>query len=157
MKGVGEVVLGFVNQGTLHKHDKLLLLPMKKEIIIRSIQMQDNDFDEASAGSRVGLAIKGATVDELSRGFLLCHPDTAETGSKLTLSFSKNRYYPKITKGKFHATIGMQTVPITISEFTNETVTIVSDKPICYTKSQKGILLDLNADKLYNMGTGTIL
>ena len=157
VKGVGEVVLGFVDQGILHKHDKLWLLPLKKEVVVRSIQMQDNDFDEALAGSRVGLALKGVTVDELKRGFILCQPDMVETGSDLTLSFIKNRFYPQVSKGKFHATIGLQTVPITISDITNETVTISAEKPICYMKSQKVILLDLNADKLHHIGTGTII
>jgi len=157
VKGVGEVVLGFVDQGTLQKHDKLLLLPLKKEVVVRSIQMQDNDFNEAPAGSRVGLALKGITVDELKRGFILCQPDVVETGSDLRLSFTKNRFYPQISKGRFHATIGLQTVPITISDITNETVAISSEKPICYRKSQKVILLDLNADKLHHIGTGTIM
>jgi len=157
VKGVGEVVLGFVNQGTLHKHDKLQLRPIKKEIIVRSIQMQDDDFDTAPAGSRVGLAVKGVTVDELKRGYVLCQSDTIETGSKLQLIFSRNRFYPKISIGRFHATIGIQTVPITISEITKETVTITSEKPLCYNKSQKVILLDLNAEKLHHMGTGTIV
>ena len=156
VKGVGEVVLGFVNQGTLHKYDKLQLLPLKKEIVIRSIQMQDKDFDEASAGSRVGLALKGVTVDSLKRGFLLCPPDVAKTGSNITLSFSKNRFYPKITLGKFHATIGLQTIPVAITEITEKTITITSEKSICYTPTQKVFLLDLNADKLHHMGTGSI-
>ncbi|MDG6228753.1 MAG: EF-Tu/IF-2/RF-3 family GTPase [Candidatus Thermoplasmatota archaeon] len=157
VKGVGEVVLGYVNQGILHKHDKLWLLPLKKEVVVRSIQMQDDDVNEAPAGSRVGLALKGVTVDELRRGFILCQPDIVETGSNLTLSFEKNRFYPPLSKGKFHATIGLQTVPITIADITNDTISVISEKPICFRRLQKVILLDLNADKLHHMGTGTIV
>ena len=65
VKGVGEIILGVVKQGTIHKHDKMILLPTNKEVVIRSIQMQDKNFDETTAGSRVGLAIKGAAVDEM--------------------------------------------------------------------------------------------
>ena len=68
VKGVGEVILGFVKKGVVRKYDKLTLLPANKEVIVRSIQMQDEDYDEAEAGSRVGLAIKGVTVEEIKRG-----------------------------------------------------------------------------------------
>src|SRR6056297_755022 len=97
VKGVGEVILGFVNQGTVKKHDKLQLIPLNKEIIVRSIQMQDNDVEAAPAGSRVGLAIKGVKVDDLKRGYLLCSEETAKTSSTINLSFSKNPFYPEIT------------------------------------------------------------
>jgi len=156
VKGVGEVVLGFVNQGMLHKHDKLTIFPLNKETIVRSIQMQDNDFSIAPAGSRVGLALKGVTVDDLKRGFILGPSESVQTGSKLTLSFSKNRFYPKISLGKYHATVGLQTVPVSITEVNDGSVTIALEKVVCFLKEQKVILLDLNAEKLHHMGTGTI-
>lgn len=157
VKGVGEVVLGFVNQGVLHKHDKLIVYPIEKETIIRSIQMQDADYDEAPAGSRVGLALKGLTVDDLKRGSVLCPPDTFQKGSELKLSFSKNRFYPKISTGRFHATIGLQSIPVSITESTEDIISLSLEKQICFTQSQKVILLDLNAEKLHHMGTGTIV
>ncbi len=40
-------LLDFVKQGVFHKHDKMTLLPIDKEVVIRSIQMQDKDFEEA--------------------------------------------------------------------------------------------------------------
>src|SRR5208283_4732505 len=78
VKGVGEVVLGFVRRGIVRKYDKLTLLPENKEVIVRSIQMQDEDYEEAEAGARVGLALKGATVEEMKRGSILCAPGSAK-------------------------------------------------------------------------------
>lgn len=157
VKGVGEVVLGFVNQGILHKHDKLRVYPVDKETIIRSIQMQDTDYDEAPAGSRVGLALKGMTVDDLKRGYVICPSDTVQTGSELRISFSKNRFYPKISIGRFHATIGLQSIPVSITDISDNIIVLQFEKKVCFSESQKVILLDLNAEKLHHMGTGTII
>jgi selenocysteine-specific translation elongation factor len=157
VKGVGEIILGMVKQGTINKHDTMILLPVNKEVIIRSIQMQDKDFNNATAGCRVGLAIKGATVEEMKRGSMFSVLDGAITDKKFTLNFIKNRFYPEVKKGVFHATIGMQSIPITITDITGNTITIETEKPVCYTKNDKFILLDLNAKKLHHMGNGKIV
>lgn len=153
VKGIGEVALGFVNQGTIKKHDKLKLLPPDKGIIIRSIQIQDKDVDEAPAGSRTGLAIKGAMIDDLKRGYLICEEKAVETKTKWTLSFNKNPFYQNISSGKFHATIGLQTMPIIISKINEKSITIESEKPISIMNNQRFIILDLNARKLHHIGT----
>jgi len=151
--GVGEVVLGFVKKGIIRKHDKLMLLPANKEVIVRSIQMQDEDYDTAEAGSRVGLAIKGATVDEMKRGSILCVPDSVKTGTKLKLAFKKSSFYSDdLKEGAFHATVGMQTIPITITEKQEASMVIQSEKPIVYTPEETFLLLDLNAKKMRIMG-----
>lgn len=156
VKGVGEIILGIVKQGTIHKHDKMILLPANKEVVIRSIQMQDKNFDEANSGCRVGLAIKGATAEEMRRGSVFTTQDGAKTDTKFILNFTKNRFYPEINKGVFHATIGMQSIPINIIDVKQNTVTIETEKPVCYTKDDDFILIDLNASKLHHIGNGKI-
>jgi selenocysteine-specific translation elongation factor len=156
VKGVGEVILGIVKQGTIYKHDKMLFLPLNKEIIIRSIQMQDKDYAEAYAGCRVGLAIKNANAEEMKRGSVFTTKNEAKIDKKFTLDFRKNRFYPEIRKGLFHATIAMQSVPVNITDINENILTIEMDKPVCYTADDIFILLDLNAKKLHHMGNGTI-
>jgi len=156
VKGVGEIILGFVKQGVIRKHDKVILLPAGKEVIVRSIQMQDKNYDEASAGDRVGLAIRGATVDEMRRGSILSSGESAKIDSKFVLSFNKNSFYPEIKKGIAHATVGMQTIPVNITELQNDLITIESEKPISYTSNDIFLLLDLNAKKLHLIGKGII-
>ena len=91
VKSVGTVVLGIIKYGTIKKHDKLVLEPLGKEIVIKNIQSQDRDIDEAEAGMRVGLSIKGAGVDELKRGYVLS--TGMSKSSRMRLKFSKSRYY----------------------------------------------------------------
>ena len=153
VKGVGEVILGFVKKGVVRKYDALTLLPANKEVIVRSIQMQDEDYDEAEAGSRVGLAIKGATVEEMKRGTLLCAYDSMKTTTDLNLSFEKSPFYSDdVREGAFHATVGMQTVPITITEAGSSSIRFASRKPIAYTAEDTFLILDLNAKKTRFMG-----
>jgi len=117
VRGVGEVMLGFVKKGIVRKYDKLVLLPSNKEVVVRSIQVQDEDFEEADAGSRVGLAIKGATVDDMKRGSILSASSSLSSDTKLTLSFKKSPFYSdEVREGAFHATVGLQTVPIIVTE-----------------------------------------
>ncbi len=158
VRGVGEVILGFVKKGIVRKYDKLLLLPAGKEVVVRSIQMQDEDHDEAEAGSRVGLAIKDATVEEMKRGSILCVSDSVKTGTRMKLSFKKSSFYSDdIREGDFHATIGMQTVPIAVTEKNESSITIQSEKPIAYTPEDTFLLLDLNAKKMRIIGKGHAL
>ena len=157
VKGIGEVILGFVKQGTIHAHDTMVLVPANKEVMIRSIQMQDRNFDSATAGCRVGLAIKGATVEDLKRGAIFCAPNAAKTEKKFRLHFTKNRYYQDVKKGVFHGTIGMQSIPITITDVSGNTMIIETEKPVGYTNNDTFILLDLNAKKLHHIGSGALV
>jgi len=153
VKGVGEVILGFVKKGIVRKYDKLILMPANREVIVRSIQMQDEDYDEAEAGARVGLAIKGVTVEEMKRGSVLCASDVAKTSTDLNLSFKKSPFYSDdVRDGAFHATVGIQTVPITISEAGSSSIKFTSDKPVAYTDDDIFLILDLNAKKGRIMG-----
>ncbi len=155
VKGVGEIILGSVRRGIVKRHDKLLLLPGNKEVVVRSIQVQDKDVNEAAAGSRVGLAIKGATAEEMNRGSVICAPGSAQTATTITLSFAPNRYYAAgIREGTFHLAVGMQTIPVNVTGINNGTITIESEKPIVYTSEGTFLLLDLNAEKLHVMGKG---
>jgi selenocysteine-specific translation elongation factor len=157
VKGVGEVILGFVKKGTVRKYDELTVLPADKKIVVRSIQMQDEDFDQAEAGSRVGLAIKGATVDEITRGSIICAPDSAATGTSFKLSFRKSPYYSdSLGEGTFHATIGMQTVPVRVVEVGGGSIAIESEKPVAYTPDDNFLLLNLNAKKTRVIGNGRL-
>lgn len=155
VKGVGEVVLGFVKKGIVRKYDALTLLPANKEVVVRSIQMQDEDFDQAEAGARVGLAIKNATIEEMRRGSVLCAPGSVKASSRLELSFQKNSFYSsEIRKEDFHATVGMQTVPITITNASATKLSIETKKPVAYTPNDIFLLLDLNATRTRIMGKG---
>jgi len=158
VKGVGEVILGFVKKGIVRKYDKLKLLPVNKEVTVRSIQMQDEDFDEAEAGSRVGLAMKGAAVEEMKRGSILCAGGDINTDTSVKLAFKKSPFYSdEMKEGAFHVTIGMQTVPVNVTQKSDTLLVIESEKPITYMVDDTFLLLDLNSKKMRVMGKAQAL
>lgn len=71
VKGVGTVILGCVAEGAIRKHDAVKVLPQETSAEIRSIQKHDDDYDDAVKGDRVGLALKGVSVEQLDRGTVL--------------------------------------------------------------------------------------
>ena len=155
VKGVGEVLLGFVKVGTVKKYDKLRLLPLGKEVQVRSIQVQDEDVETAEAGTRVGIATKGATVEELERGSVLTASSEVRTTSDVNLAFTKSPFYvDQVREGAFHATVGMQTNPVTLSNPQENAVRLQSSRPIVYEPRDQWLLLDLNAKRTRIIGKG---
>jgi selenocysteine-specific translation elongation factor len=148
VKGVGEVLLGFVKKGIVRKYDKLKLLPANKEVLVRSIQLQDEDCEEAPAGARVGLAVKGATVEEMSRGSILTATDKVKVATALQLHLDKSPFYSNdVNDGMLHVTVGMQTIPVTVKKREGDSIAIESEKPIGYAPEDVFLALDLNAKK----------
>src|SRR3972149_1941444 len=93
VKGVGTVVLGKVTQGKVMQYDNLKLFPNGTDVIIKSIQMHDDPVDEATSPARVGLSVKGITVDDVNRGDYLCQDDSQTIQSELELDFTQNPFY----------------------------------------------------------------
>jgi selenocysteine-specific translation elongation factor len=123
--------------------------------MVRSIQIQDKDVKDAHAGSRVGLAVKNSSIDELSRGRLLCASTAAFIDQELTLPFKKNPYYMNPSPGRFHMTVGLQTIPVHITDITEHSISFTTDNPFCYTKDDVFLFLNLNAEKLHFIGSAT--
>ncbi|PYB67691.1 MULTISPECIES: EF-Tu/IF-2/RF-3 family GTPase [unclassified Thermoplasma] len=95
VKSVGTVVLGFVLSGKIKKHQDLYLSEINRQVQIRSIQVNDVDFEEAEAGTRVGLALKNVEVEELSRGMFL-----SDKPFEYTNQVEDNVVFHKSLKGK---------------------------------------------------------
>ena len=90
---------------------------------------------------------------EVKRGSVLCTSDSVKTGTTLKLSFQKSSFYSDhVREGAFHATVGMQTAPMTIIEKNETSLVIESEKPMVYTQEDTFLLLDLNAKKMRIMG-----
>lgn len=70
VKGIGTVLLGIVTKGVVSVHDKLIS-GSGKEIQIRSIQANDKDIESAYIHTRVGLAVKGVTPEDIDKGEVL--------------------------------------------------------------------------------------
>ncbi|HLE06666.1 MAG TPA: hypothetical protein VI790_04890 [Candidatus Nanoarchaeia archaeon] len=92
VKNVGTVALGFTKGGLIKSKDQLTLQPGGKKIQINSVQVMDVDYKELNAPSRVGLALKNCSIEDLERGSTISKGIREEkeiTGSILKAKFVK--------------------------------------------------------------------
>ena len=156
VKGVGTVVLGKILQGTVKQYDKLEHLPSGSEVMIKSIQMHDDDMKEAICPARVGLSLKGIKPDEIQRGDILTIDDSLEVKTELLLTFNQSPYY----KGKISdnqmclLNIGLQIKAVKISSISP--FKLILEKPIICKKNDTCLLIKPESTTVRIIGSGKI-
>jgi selenocysteine-specific translation elongation factor len=161
VRGVGTVALGCVAEGSVHRHDSVKVLPQGLEAEIRSIQKHDDDFDAAAKGDRVGLALKGVSVDELSRGTVLTNNKEVVSSQEIVGRAHMVKYWLNPLKEGMVLHIGhwMQFEPARV-----ESVSLGSDsrrpeirlrlqKDLVYIRGSKAVMTYLEGGKLRVVGT----
>ncbi|MDD1663617.1 MAG: elongation factor Tu [Methanomicrobiales archaeon] len=161
VRGIGTVILGSVASGTIHAHDIVQVLPLKKQVQIRSIQKLDDDAEIAFTGDRVGVALKGIEASELDRGDVL----SGDPGMKLSdlvegLVDLVSCWRIPLKEGMVvHAGHWMQFVSGKIEAVNNENgdrhpgVTIKLDQEMVHPPGARAVLHYLEGGKLRVMGT----
>ncbi len=161
VRGIGTVVLGSVAEGTIRKHDNLMVLPGTKTAQVRSIQKHDEDFDSARAGERTGIALKGVEIDELDRGTILTSDKSIKQVSLLTARAQLIKYWPSPLKEGMVLHIGhwMQFIPARVEAVSAEAdwrkveLTLKLEKMLVFRPGAKGILTYPEGGKLRVVGT----
>jgi hypothetical protein len=85
VRGIGTVALGVVTRGTIRQHDKLYHTS-GKQVMVRSLQSQDEDVTSCDVGTRVGVSLKDINESEIGKGDLLTSAPVRRT-KKLTLRY----------------------------------------------------------------------
>lgn len=157
VKGVGTVVLGKVVQGKVKQYDNLKLFPNGAEVMIKSIQMHDDPVEEAISPARVGLSIKGATVDDINRGDYLCEDTSQNIQSELELNFTQNPFYKgTIAENQMClVSVGMQ---IKAAKFKSiNPFKLQLEKPVVCDKNEICVILKPESQTVRILGSGKIL
>lgn len=156
VKGVGTVILGIVKSGKVRLHEELMIEPLGRKVMIKGIQSHDKDIEEADAGTRVGLNLKGVEVDELKRGFLVCRE--IEKASEIKIKFNKNRFFKQEIKPGMQVFLsaGLQAVTCVVESVGDE-LKLKSSQEIAYQKNQRCIIASQNDILPRIMGSGAIL
>ena len=156
VKGVGTVVLGKILQGIVKQYDKLKHLPSGSEVMIKSIQMHDDDMKEAVCPARVGLSLKGVKPDEIQRGDILTIDDSLEVKTELLITFNQSPYY----KGEISdnqmclINIGLQIKAVKISSISP--FKLILEKPIICKKNDTCLLIKPESTTVRIIGSGKI-
>ncbi len=156
VKGVGTVILGKVEQGKIKQYDNLKLLPSGIDVMIKSIQMHDDPAEDAVSPARVGLAVKGVTHDQVSRGDILCTPSSEQISIEIELDFTKSPFYKgDIAQNQMClVNVGLQIKPAKFSSITP--LKLVLEKPLVCNKGDICVILKPESQSIRLLGSGTI-
>ena len=174
VKGVGTVVLGVVKQGTVKVYDQLRIMPAGNDIVVKSIQMHDDPVHESKSPARVGLAVKGMTAEQISRGDVLCLPNssymkvipaaattTTTTGPTIsTTKFVKNSFYKGdlVENQTYLISVGLQIKPVRLKLVKGTAIEkiIPESKPIVFFPGQIYALLKPDSQGTRIIGKGIL-
>lgn len=156
VKGVGTVALGKVISGKVSQYDKLFHLPSKTEILVKSIQMHDDDVKESVSPARVGLSLKNIKPEEVSRGDILSSDESIRIVNEISLDFTQNQFYKNnIAKNEMClVSVGMQ---VKAGKFESiSPVKLILDKPIAVLPHDVCVLLKPESQSVRIIGSGKI-
>ena len=156
VKGVGTVALGKVISGKVTQYDKLFHLPSKTEILVKSIQMHDDDVKESVSPARVGLSLKNIKPEDVSRGDILSSDQSIEIVNELSLDFKQNQFYKNnISENEMCLVcVGLQ---IKAGKFQSTSpVKLILDKPIAILPHDICVLLKPESQSVRIIGSGKI-
>ncbi|MBG17955.1 MAG: hypothetical protein CMB77_06360 [Euryarchaeota archaeon] len=92
VKGIGLVAIGYVQSGRVNIHDDVLLLPANGLGSAKSLQVMDDDVEVATAGDRVGLALRNTKEEHLTGSTIIVHPPVEDkrTNSSIPMALDKH-------------------------------------------------------------------
>lgn len=147
VKSVGNVALGSIKEGKMKKHDRVIFLPDKKELEIRTVQINDKDVDEAVAGGRFGIAYKGEPIE---RGLLVSIRSEFENSKNIMGRFQQSQFYKDDISRKLHFCYAFRSVEGNVSENS-----VALDSEMSYRKRDPLLVLDPSNQKLRIVGSFT--
>ena len=144
VKGIGLVAIGYVQSGTVNVHDELYLLPAKGTGNAKSLQVMDDDVPTATAGDRVGIALRNAKEEHLNSGSILVHPEVEDkktntsiplavqlhTKSSVKLETSPFQKRVLVQGDVVHASVDLQFVVGRVKNSSGEELIIEWDSPL---------------------------
>ncbi len=156
VKGVGTVVLGKVLQGTINQYDNLKHLPSGTDVMVKSIQMHDDDVKQAVCPARVGLSLKGIKPDDVGRGDVITSDESFEIKHELEIDFKQSPFYKgEISENQMClVSIGLQVKAAKFSSISP--VKLILDKPVVCRKNEICLLVKPESTSVRVIGSGKI-
>ena len=160
VKGIGLVAIGYVQSGRVSVHDEVLLLPANGTGNAKSLQVMDDDVEVASAGDRVGLALRNAKEDHLTGGTIIVHPPIEDKRANLSVPLAVDQHHRsslQLSTSPFqkrvlaagdviHASVDLQFVVGRIKDVSGDTVIVEWDQPLFIRKERPPSVLIAQLD-----------
>jgi len=158
VKGVGLVAIGYVQSGTISKHDEIMVLPVGENGITRSLQVMDDDVEQSRTGDRVGVAIRNLREEALHRGCVLTHADSGALSKHQISEFSLSTapfQKRKLSEGDvIHGAIDLQFIVGRVNSIDDGKLVVEWEQPLWIqtNNSDPLIIVQLDAGNMRIMG-----
>jgi selenocysteine-specific elongation factor len=86
MRGFGAVVTGTLQSGVIRVEDELELLPARRRVRVRGVQMHGDKVREASSGHRVAVNLSDIDATAIARGDTLVTPGAFEASVRVDVT-----------------------------------------------------------------------
>jgi len=97
--GFGPVVTGSLVAGAVSRDQRLELLPARRSVRVRRVEVHGREQEVARAGERVSVNLVGAELPELRRGFVLAAPDALPISRRLWVRLELLPTAPTVQSG----------------------------------------------------------
>jgi selenocysteine-specific elongation factor len=97
--GFGTVVTGSLVSGRIRKEERLEVLPDRRPVRVRRVEVHGREVDEARAGERVSANLAGAELSDLRRGLVLGTPSAFATSNRLIARLELLPGSPRVKSG----------------------------------------------------------
>ena len=128
------VAIGYVQSGTVSKHDEVLILPANETGVVRSLQVMDDDVDSAVTGDRVGVALRNLREEALHRGCMIIHPESQSLirhdNSKIKMKNAPFQKRQLANEDVIHAAVDLQFVVGRIKQVDGEIISVEWESPL---------------------------
>lgn len=96
MTGFGAVVTGTLMGGSIHREQRLVMLPQGQEARVRGVQVHNEQTGSAQSGQRTALNLSGITKDQIERGDVLCPSGFSEVTDNIDVSLNLLSSFPRM-------------------------------------------------------------
>ena len=152
VKGVGDIALGIVVDGSIKVHDNLLHTN-GKTVSVRHIQSHDVDVDSADKSTRVGIAIKGIDSKDIERGDILAKTQIKRSAN-ITLQINKSKLLNiDVTKERFDVAGRFSYSAAKIIEANSDTIKLSLAKAIPLSINDRLLLVRTKQPRIFAVGT----
>ncbi len=117
--GFGPVVTGSLVSGSIRKDHRLEVLPERRPVRVRRLEVHGREVDEARAGERVSANLVGAELSDLRRGLVLATPSALATSKRLVARLELLPGAPRVKSGdrlSFHHFASEATAAVRVLE-----------------------------------------
>jgi selenocysteine-specific elongation factor len=123
IKGSGTVFTGTVLDGSLKINDEVEIPLIKETKKVKSMQMFKKSVAECSAGDRCGICLTQVDPSKLERG-ILCSKGLVKFLYCAVIKLNHIKYFKRTiqSKGKFHISVGHETVMTKILLFSSKSL-----------------------------------